>query len=296
MPVKISADLPVKKMLAAEGIFTMDKERASQQDIRPLKFLIVNLMPKKIETELQLLRLISQSPLQIEVDFLQMASHHSKNISASYLETFYLTFTEIKDKYYDGMIVTGAPIETLAFEEVDYWQELQVIMDWSQSHVTSNLHICWGAQAGLYHYYGVEKTNYPEKVFGIYENQIQADDPLIRGFSDTFFSPQSRYTGLNVSQIINQPLKIVADHPDLGPLIIVSEDRKNIFVLGHLEYDTDTLQQEYLRDQEKGLATKKPANYYQTGDKIKNLWRSEACLFYHNWLNEVYQRTPFEWV
>ncbi|MGM0238950.1 homoserine O-succinyltransferase [Enterococcus sp. AZ103] len=296
MPVKILAGLPVKKMLAAEGIFTMDKERASKQDIRPLKFAIVNLMPKKIETELQLLRLISQSPLQIEVDFVQMASHQAKNISASYLETFYLTFPEMKENYYDGLIITGAPVEKLPFEAVDYWQELEEIMAWSQSHVTSNLHICWGAQAGLYHHYQVEKTNYQEKVFGIFENQIQEDDRLIRGFSDCFFSPQSRYTGVNATQIAEQPLKIVANHPELGPLILVSEDRNNVFVLGHLEYDTDTLEQEYLRDKAKGLATRAPVNYYQTGNEIKNSWRSEACLFYHNWVNEVYQRTPYEWV
>lgn len=299
MPVKILNDLPVKKMLAQEGIFSIDQERATTQDIRPLKLIVVNLMPKKIETELQLLRLISQSPLQIEVDFLQTATHQSKNTSATYLDTFYLTFPEIQDKRYDGLIVTGAPVEQMAFEEVDYWPELQAILDWAQTNVTSNLHICWGAQAGLYHYYGIEKIAYTEKLFGIFQNSLQTKHELVRGFSELFLSPQSRYTGINAQQVEKAPVQVIADNHELGPLIMVSEDEKNIFILGHMEYDTETLHEEYLRDQEKNLGTQLPENYYfgeATVENIKNTWRSEAFLLYHNWLNDVYQRTPYEWV
>ncbi|WP_265456476.1 homoserine O-succinyltransferase [Enterococcus sp. HY326] len=297
MPVKVVEDLPVIQLLEQEEIFTMGSKRAVTQDIRPLKIAIVNLMPNKIATELQLLRLLSQSPLQIEVDFIQTSSHQAKHTSTTYLNDFYLSYEDIKNNYYDGLIITGAPVEKMNFEEVDYWRELQAIMDWSQSHVTSNLHICWGAQAGLYHFYGVEKILYDEKIFGIFENRIVAHHPYIRGFNDYFYSPQSRYTGINEAQMQQAPIKIIADNPELGTLVAVSNDQRNLFVLGHMEYDTDTLATEYQRDLERGLTTAPPQNYYY-GDPqkniIRNTWRSEAFLLYQNWLNDVYQRTPYQ--
>lgn len=298
MPIKILDDLPVKKLLLAEDIFSMDEQRAIKQDIRPLRLLILNLMPKKMETELQLLRLISQSPLQIDVEFLQTQTHEAKHTSQTYLQTFYKTFDDIKSQRYDGMIVTGAPVEQLQFEEVDYWGELTDILDWAQENVTSIVHICWGAQAGLYHYYGIEKTHYKEKLFGIYENKVTTKHPLVRGFSDYFDSPQSRYTGINYSQISQAPLVVLSENTQLGPLMFVSNDDKNVFILGHLEYDANTLYEEYLRDQEKQLGTQFP-NYYEkieNTNQFKQTWRSEASLFYQNWLNLVYQITPYDWV
>lgn len=299
MPIKILDELPVKKLLEEEGIFSMDEQRAIKQDIRPLKLLILNLMPKKVETELQLLRLISHSPLQIDVEFLQTETHEAKNTSQTYLQTFYQTFDDVKHQRFDGLIVTGAPVEQLVFEEVDYWQEMTTILDWAQENVTSIVHICWGAQAGLYHYYGIEKISYPEKLFGVYENTVVEKHSLLRGFSDCFNSPQSRYTGIDDSQLNDAPLKIISSSQELGALMLVSEDDKNIFIFGHLEYDANTLYDEYIRDREKQLGTKFPENYEKMTPEsqyYKQTWRSEASLFYQNWLNDVYQQTPYNWV
>ncbi|MGX6969629.1 homoserine O-succinyltransferase [Vagococcus bubulae] len=298
MPIKILDGLPVKKLLEEEGIFSMDEKRAVKQDIRPLKLLILNLMPKKVETELQLLRLISQSPLQIDIDFLQTQTHEAKHTSQTYLQTFYKTFDDISHHKYDGLVVTGAPVEQLPFEEVDYWQEMTKILDWAQENVTSIVHICWGAQAGLYHYYGIQKVSYQKKLFGVYENTVVERHSLLRGFSDCFYSPQSRYTGINNAQLTgNDFLNVISSNPDLGALMLVSEDNKNIFIFGHLEYDANTLYEEYLRDKEKGLNTDFPENYAHFDDKrFKQIWRSEASLFFQNWINDVYQQTPYDWV
>ncbi|AYW49829.1 homoserine O-succinyltransferase [Tetragenococcus halophilus] len=297
MPLKLIDNLPVKQQLERENIFALNHDQALHQDIRPLKIAILNLMPGKMETELQLLRLLSQSPLQIDIDFVQMKSHKSKHTDIAYLNKYYLTFDQIKSYYFDGLIITGAPVEQLDFEEVDYWKELTQILSWSQSHTTSTLHICWGAQAALYYHYGINKTKYPQKLFGIYENTIINEHQLLRGFSDLFLTPQSRYTSINEKQVQQAPLTILTKNEQLGSLILISNDQKNVFILGHMEYETSTLHEEYLRDQKQGLATTSPENYYfgpPQKENIKNRWRSEAYLFYHNWLNDIYQRTPYK--
>ncbi|MFV0557732.1 MAG: homoserine O-succinyltransferase [Enterococcus sp.] len=296
MPIRLDEDFPAKAILEQEDIFAIDNKRAIHQDIRPLKLVIVNLMPKKIETEIQLLRLLSQTPLQLEIDFVQMASHESKNVSASHLNRFYKTFAEIKEQFYDGLIITGAPVEQLKFEEVDYWQELTQVLDWSRTHVASTLHICWGAQAGLYYHYGVDKVSYQEKLFGIYTNKLNGHHTLTRGFDDQFFTPQSRYTGIDETQLAASKLAVVARNPEIGSTIIISEDRRDVFILGHFEYDTPTLKDEYYRDLEKGLGTEIPENYFRynhVDDEIINCWRGHACLFYRNWINDVYQDTEY---
>jgi len=296
MPLKLIDNLPVKQQLERENIFALNHDQALHQDIRPLKIAILNLMPGKMETELQLLRLLSQSPLQIDVDFIQMKSHKTKHTDVAYLNKYYLTFDQIKDYYFDGLIITGAPVEQLDFEEVDYWKELTYILSWSQTHTTSTLHICWGAQAALYYHYGVNKTKYPQKLFGIYENTIVNEHQLLRGFSDLFLTPQSRYTSIDEKQVNQAPLTILTKNEQLGSLMLISNDQKNVFILGHMEYETTTLHNEYLRDQTQGLATTRPENYYfgsARKENIKNRWRSEAYLFYHNWLNDIYQRTPY---
>ncbi|AYW47239.1 homoserine O-succinyltransferase [Tetragenococcus osmophilus] len=299
MPLKLANDLPVKQLLEKENIFALKNDQALQQDIRPLKIAILNLMPGKIETELQLLRLLSQSPLQIDIDFIQMKSHTSKHTDITYLNKYYLTFDQIKAKYFDGLIITGAPIEQLAFEEVDYWKELTEVLKWSQTHTTSTLHICWGAQAALYYHYGINKTKYSNKLFGVYENSIIDEHPLLRGFSDVFFAPQSRYTSIDENQVAQAPITVLTENKTVGSLMLVSNDQQNVFILGHMEYDTQTLHDEYQRDQSQGLSTTSPKNYYFGSPKkenIKNQWRSEAYLFYHNWLNDIYQRTPYEFI
>ncbi|WP_321386485.1 homoserine O-succinyltransferase [uncultured Enterococcus sp.] len=297
MPIKLIENFPAKQVLEQENIFAIDNERAATQDIRPLKLLILNLMPNKIDTETQLLRLISQSPLQIDVDFLKISSHEHKNTSVTHLAQFYLSFDEVKDRTYDGMIITGAPVEQLPFEEVNYWQELMEIMDWSQTNVTSVIHICWGAQAGLYHHYQVGKTSYDKKLFGIYSQYPTGNHRLFRGFDDRFDTPQSRYTGINEKQLDSKLIRVIAANPEIGGTILISNDDHDIFLLGHFEYDTDSLKQEYLRDQEKGLATDLPENYF-IEDSIEkgicNTWRSHAHLLYRNWLNDVYQLTPYD--
>lgn len=296
MPIKLLDDFPAKQVLEKEDIFAIDNHRAEHQDIRPLKMLILNLMPNKIDTEVQLLRLISQSPLQIDVDFLKIASHVHKNTSIHHLNKFYMDFEQIKDWSYDGFIITGAPVEQLAFEEVDYWEELETIMDWSQRNVTSTVHICWGAQAGLYHHFGVQKMEYPQKLFGVFQQRKVRNDRIFRGFDDLFACPQSRYTGL-VQETIDTDKLTVMTESKVGPTMLISKDRHDIFILGHWEYDTDTLKNEYLRDQERGLETALPEHYFTRDDPtqpVLNTWRAHANLFYHNWLNDVYQETPYE--
>lgn len=295
MPIKLPNDFPAKSVLEKEDIFAIEEKRAKQQDIRPLRLLLLNLMPNKIDTEIQLLRLISQSPLQIDVDFLKLVSHTHKNTSPNHLSKFYLSFEEIKNQCYDGLIITGAPVETLPFEEVDYWQELVQVMDWSQTNTTSVIHICWGAQAGLYHHHGIEKVQYDQKLFGIYPQRLNISHRLFRGFDDVFMGPQSRYTGINESQIKEEQLRIVAADETIGATILISADDHDIFLLGHFEYDTDSLKREYLRDQERGLDTQIPVNYFEDAalSKVTNCWRGNAHLLYHNWLNDVYQMTPY---
>lgn len=297
MPIKLTEGFPAAKMLESEDIFAIEYQRAQQQDIRPLKLLLLNLMPNKIDTELQFLRLISQSPLQIDLDFMKVASHEAKNVSANHLAKYYLELKDVQDTCYDGLIITGAPVEKLAFEDVDYWEELQQIMQWSKTHVTSVIHICWGAQAGLYYHFGIDKIMYKQKLFGIYSQELQIDHRLFRGFDDRFYGPQSRYTGINEKQINPANLKIVASHPTIGATILISADDHDIFLLGHFEYDTDSLKKEYLRDQQHGLSTALPVDYFENNDvngRIFNCWRGNAHLLYHNWINDVYQQTTFE--
>ncbi|MDQ0361643.1 homoserine O-acetyltransferase MetA [Breznakia pachnodae] len=297
MPIKLQNDFPAKDVLEKENIFSIDDERAIHQDIRPLRILILNLMPNKIDTEIQLLRLISKTPLQIDVDFLTMKSHVSKNTSISHLKKFYQTFDEIRDNRYDGMIITGAPLEHLEFNEVDYWDEICEVMKWSKSHVFSTVHICWGAQAGLYYHYGVDKVTYNQKLFGIYGQHLCSTHFLVDGFDDEFHTPQSRYTGINEKQVEeHEELEVLTYSHPAGINMITSKDSKNIFILGHLEYDAFTLAKEYQRDVDKGLDIQMPHNYFRNDDPTSipiNTWRSHANLFYHNWLNYVYQQTPY---
>lgn len=299
MPIRIDNDLPVKKILEEENIFVMDAERAMSQDIRPLEVVILNLMPLKEDTELQLLRSLANTPLQVNISFIRTGTYESKNVAQKHLERFYTTFEEIKHRRFDGMIITGAPVEKLDFEEVEYWEELTKIMDWSEKNVTSTLHICWGAQAGLYYRYGVHKFDLPKKLSGIYEHYpIHKKTPLVRGFDDTFYVPQSRYTGVSKEDIVaNNQLEIVSESEETGPYLIIAEEGKNIFVTGHPEYDTLTLDQEYKRDLDKGIDPEIPCNYYPDNDPTKKpikSWRCHANTLYFNWLNYyVYQVTPY---
>lgn len=300
MPIKIQSDLPAKEILEAENIFVMDEHRAMHQDIRPVKILILNLMPLKQDTELQILRALSNTPLQVDVSFLHMSTHVSKNTSFSHLNKFYQVFDDVKQEKFDGMIITGAPVETMEFEEVGYWDELTQIMDWSDSHVTSTLHICWGSQAGLYHHYGIHKHQLPQKMFGIYPHQVQnRKEPLVRGFDDIFMAPHSRHTGIDEEAVhADSRLKVLAHSEEAGIYIILAEEGKRIFITGHPEYDRFTLDQEYRRDKDKGLPIQMPINYYPDNDDTKRpllQWRSHANNLYTNWLNYyVYQMTPYE--
>ena len=300
MPIKIPGDLPDKSILEEENIFVMDELRAISQDIRPLQILILNLMPIKQDTELQLLRALSNTPLQIDITFLQLATHVSKNTAASHLNKFYCVFDNIKNQKFDGMIITGAPVEQLDFEEVTYWNELTTIMDWTKSHITSTLHICWGAQAGLYHHFGIHKGLLPKKAFGIFEHKVlNRKVPLVRGFDDVFLAPHSRHTVVSREDIINNPkLTILAESDEVGVFIVMADEGKQIFVMGHPEYDRITLDQEYKRDLGKGLDIEMPCNYYPDNDSSKRpvlSWRSHANNLYTNWLNYyVYQNTPYE--
>ena len=300
MPIKIQSHLPAKAELEEENIFVMDENRAISQNIRPLEIIVLNLMPIKQDTELQLLRGLSNTPLQIDVTFLQMSSHVSKNTSASHIKKFYQTFEEIKNNNYDGMIITGAPVEKLEFEEVNYWDELITVMEWSKKHVTSTIHICWGAQAGLYYHYGIKKELLPKKLSGVYKHRVMnRKEPLVRGFDDVFMAPHSRYTQASRQQILDNPrLKVLADSDEAGIYIVLGDGGKEIFVMGHPEYDRLTLDQEYKRDIDKGIEPDLPVNYYPDDDcnrKPLLSWRSHANNLYTNWLNYyVYQITPYD--
>ncbi|HBV83988.1 MAG: homoserine O-succinyltransferase [Lachnospiraceae bacterium] len=301
MPIKVQSDLPAKEILENENIFVMDENRAMHQDIRPIQVCILNLMPVKQDTELQLLRALSNTPLQVDVTFLMVTSHVSLNTSANHLNRFYTTFAQIQSKRFDGLIITGAPVEDIPFEEVDYWTEVCAIMDWAQEHVTSTLHICWGAQAGFYHYYGIQKQQLPEKLFGLYSHKVQNRKvPLVRGFDDYFLAPHSRHTETPAVDIHNcDKITVLAESNEAGVFLAYAENGKKIFVNGHPEYDRYTLDAEYKRDMEKGLPIHIPRNYYPNDDstqKPKLQWRSHSNNLYTNWLNYyVYQATPYEW-
>ncbi|MDR1547082.1 MAG: homoserine O-succinyltransferase [Hungatella sp.] len=299
MPIKVQKDLPAKAILEKENIFMMDEDRALSQDIRPLEILIINLMPIKEETETQLLRALSNTPLQVDCTFLMLESHTSKNTSASHLNKFYVYFDEVKKKKFDGMIITGAPVENMEFEEVNYWEELKKIMEWSKTHVTSALHICWGAQAGLYYHYGIQKYKRESKLSGIYRHKVlDRKVPLVRSLDDYVMAPHSRYTEVRREDIEKQPeLVILAESKQAGILLVMSRDGKQVFVQGHPEYDRMTLDGEYHRDLGKGLEPEIPCNYYEDDDPdtvpVLN-WRNAANTLYGNWLNfYVYQITPY---
>ncbi len=300
MPIKIQDKLPATQQLRNENIFVMSETKAMHQDIRPLKIVIVNLMPTKITTETQLLRLLSNSPLQIEIDFIQMKSHDSKNTSHEHLDAFYKTFDEIKASKYDGMIITGAPVENMEFEEVDYWSELIEIMDWSSTHVTSTLHICWAAQAGLYYHYGIPKHQLREKCSGIFLHKVNRKTAkLVRGFDNEFYAPHSRHTEVRAEDIKKvKGLEILAESKEAGVYIVFTKGGRRIFVTGHSEYDPNTLRDEYFRDLQKGLNPAVPVNYFPNNDPRKRpivRWRSHASLLFSNWLNYfVYQITPYD--
>ncbi|MBE5895285.1 MAG: homoserine O-succinyltransferase [Lachnospiraceae bacterium] len=301
MPIKIQSDLPAKEQLEYENIFVMDDARAMHQDIRPLQVCILNLMPIKQDTELQLLRALSNTPLQVDVTFLMVQSHKSLNTSVNHLNRFYSVFDDVKEKKFDGMIITGAPVEQMAFEEVDYWEEISQIMEWTKTNVTSTLHICWGAQAGLYYHYGLDKCLLPEKLFGIYEHKVaNRKIPLVRGFDDYFLAPHSRHTTVDRDAIHNcEQLRVLAESEEAGVLLCMANNGKQIFLMGHPEYDRYTLDTEYKRDLGKNLPIHVPLNYYPGDDPSKkpNLqWRSHSNNLYSNWLNYyVYQETPYEW-
>lgn len=300
MPIKIPDKLPATQQLRGENVFVMSETKAMHQDIRPLKIALVNLMPTKITTETQILRLLSNSPLQVTIDLIQMDSHNSRNTSAEHLEAFYKTFDEIKNSKYDGMVITGAPVENLDFEEVDYWDELKKIMDWSTTHVTSTLHICWAAQAGLYHHYGVPKYALAKKCSGVFKHHVNRKTAkLMRGFDSEFYAPHSRNTEVRAEDIKKvKDLEILADSEEAGVYIVFTKGGRRIFVMGHSEYDATTLQEEYFRDVERGLNPEIPKHYFLDDDPAKKpvvRWRSHAYLLFSNWLNYfVYQITPYD--
>ena len=300
MPIKIPDSLPARAVLESENIFVMTEYRAMHQDIRPLNVLILNLMPTKIVTETQLLRKLSNTPLQIQVDQLRTSSYRSRNTDSDHLESFYTTFEQVRDRRFDGMIITGAPVENMEFQQVDYWEELCEIMEWSKTHVHSTLHICWGAQAGLYYHHGIEKRSLPKKLFGVYETMVlKPSSPLFRGFDDIFYAPNSRYTEVWKADILKVPeLELVAYSPEAGVYAVKSQDSRQFFVMGHPEYDPDTLAKEYWRDRNKGLDIEVPEHYFPGDNPDKPpvvRWRSAGQLLYTNWLNYyVYQTTPYD--
>ena len=302
MPVKVQNDLPAKGILENENIFVMDEDRAMHQNIRPLSICILNLMPVKQDTELQLLRALSNTPLQIAVSFMKMNSHVSLNTPIQHLNQFYKTFDELKNNKYDGLIITGAPVEQIPFEEVDYWKEMCEIFEWSKTHATSTLHLCWGAQAGLYYHYGLKKYLLPEKKFGVYEHHVMNRKvPLVRGFDDYFMAPHSRHTEVRAEDIrAVKELTILAESEEAGVFLAIADEGRKIFVMGHPEYDRVTLDKEYKRDKDKGLDIKMPVNYYPNDDdtqKPRLQWRSHGNILYSNWLNYyVYQTTPFQFI
>ena len=300
MPIQIPNDLPAAGILQQENIFVMPEDRAVTQDIRPLEIVVLNLMPTKVVTETQLTRLLGNTPLQVRVELMHTKSHKAKNTAQEHLLTFYKTFDELKDRKFDGMVITGAPVENMPFEDVDYWQELCQIMEWSKTHVHSTLHICWGAQAGLYYHYGVNKYPLPEKLFGIFEHK--KDYPLsilLRGFDDNFWVPHSRHTTVKREDIEQvSGLKILSSSEEAGVYAVASKEGRQIFITGHSEYDADTLEKEYLRDKNLGLPISVPKNYYPNDDDSQRpvvRWRGHANLLFSNWLNYfVYQTTPFD--
>jgi homoserine O-succinyltransferase len=300
MPVKIPSTLPARTVLENENIFVMDEDRAIHQDIRPLQVAILNLMPTKIATETQILRLLSNSALQVEITLLHTATHEAKNIDADHLLNHYVTFDEIKNDKFDGLIITGAPVEQMPFEEVDYWNELTQIMDWAKTNVESTFFICWGAQAGLYHYYGIPKYDLPRKMFGVFEHRVLSRaQSLMRGFDDVFFAPHSRHTEIRREDIEKVPdLQILAESDEAGVYIVSSRDGRYLFITGHSEYDPLTLKGEYDRDVNKGLPIHVPNNYYPKNDPAQHpvvRWRGHSNLLYSNWLNyHVYQVTPYD--
>jgi homoserine O-succinyltransferase len=300
MPLNIPHTLPAVDELLKENIFVMDSERASSQEIRPLKILILNLMPIKVTTETDLIRLLSNSPLQIEIDFMHMESHTSKNTPIEHLMTFYKTFEDVKRSNYDGMIITGAPVEQLEFKEVTYWPEITKIMDWAKNHVTSTFFICWAAQAGLYHYYGIPKYPLNEKMFGVFEHvNFDKLNPIFRGFDDIFYVPHSRHTEVRSEDILkHKELSLLSESPESGVYMVMARNGREFFITGHSEYSPDTLDNEYKRDLAKGLPIKMPRNYYLNDDANNEplvRWRSHANLLFTNWLNYfVYQETPYD--
>lgn len=302
MPIKVQSGLPAREKLEWENVFTMDEKRAMHQDIRPIEVGILNLMPLKEDTELQLLRALSNTPLQVDVTFVTVSSHESKNTSLSHLNEFYSTFEEIKDRKFDGFIITGAPVEKMEYEEVDYWKEFEEVCEWTKTNVTSTMHLCWGAQAGLYYYYGIPKHLLDHKMFGLFEHRVSNRKiPLVRGFDDCFLAPHSRHTEVRKEDIEKVPeLTILAESEKAGVFLIMDETGKKIFVMGHPEYDRMTLHSEYIRDKEKGLDIQVPENYYENDDctiKPNLMWRAHANALFTNWLNYyVYQTTPYEYI
>lgn len=300
MPIRIADSLPARAVLEGENIFVMTEHRALHQDIRPLNVLILNLMPTKIVTETQILRKLSNTPLQIHVDLLRTSSYLSQHTDSDHLESFYTTFDQVRGQKYDGMIITGAPVENMEFDQVDYWSELCEIMDWAKDHVHSTLHICWGAQAGLHYHYGIEKRTLPKKLFGVYEHKVlKPSSPLFRGFDDIFSAPNSRYTEVWKSDILKvADLELIAESNEAGVFAVKSQDSRRFFIMGHPEYDPDTLAKEYWRDVDKGLDIAVPAHYFPADDPKKPpvvRWRSAGQLLYTNWLNYyVYQTTPYD--
>lgn len=300
MPIRIPDSLPATAALESENIFVMTEYRAMHQDIRPLRVLLLNLMPTKITTETQILRKLSNTPIQVEIELLQTASHQSKNTAAEHLESFYTTFDEVRHQHFDGLIITGAPVEKLEFEDVDYWPELCEIMEWSKTHVHSTLHICWGAQAGIYYHYGVPKHTLDHKVFGVFDHQlVKTTSPLVRGYDDCFWAPHSRFTEVEAADIEAHPdLELIAVSDEAGVYIAKSTDSQNFFVFGHPEYDRDTLRAEYDRDIAKGMDIAVPVHYFPNDDPTqtpRSSWFSHAQLLYTNWLNYyVYQTTPYD--
>ena len=300
MPIQIPNDLPAAQTLQQENIFVMDHQRACTQDIRPLQILLLNLMPTKIVTETQLSRLLGNTPLQVQLELMTMSTHQSKNVSQEHLLSFYKTFDQIKDRRFDGMVITGAPVEQMDFEQVDYWLELCRIMEWSKTHVHSTLHICWGAQAGLYYHYGIQKRPLPEKLFGVYPHHADYKRAiLLRGFDDEFWVPHSRHTTVAREDIEGaEGLKILASSQEAGVYAVMNDQGRQIFITGHSEYDPDTLKREYLRDKDLGLPIHVPANYFPEDDDCREpivRWRGHANLLFSNWLNYfAYQTTPYD--
>ncbi|GAA4805667.1 homoserine O-acetyltransferase MetA [Tomitella cavernea] len=300
MPVTMSYDLPARAILESERIFVMSDERAGHQDIRPLRIAIVNLMPVKVVAETQLLRLLSNTPLQIDITLLHMASHVSRTTSAAHLDAFYSTFDDVSGQHFDGLIITGAPVERLDFEQVDYWPELTRILDWSRTHVQSTLHVCWGAQAALYRHYGVGKHEMPQKLSGVFDHRLTGrPSAVVTGFDDEFLAPHSRYTDVRAVDVeATGEVDVLARSDEAGVFLAATPDGRQVFVTGHPEYDADTLAREYARDRKQGLPVPVPAHYFPDDDPAArpvNRWRGHGHLLFANWLNYcVYQETPFD--